>query len=188
MCNRIPDIFAARPKDVVCDYNARHVTGGGQVNEYRVTKYNPAFRGPGGAYTKDEWTSVRDVGRSFAGEVLTREEYERVENAYVGSALAFLGEAGLTSLSIEGPENTRVESLVFRNGSILSLDEVREAIRRVLREEFWCRLEGVDGFVHFGWDYYMYIGVPHPCPTARERTVELGLYVEEFASPYKVPS
>ena len=158
------------------------------MNEYRVTKYNPAFRDPGGAYTRDEWTSVKDVGRSFAGGVLTREEYERVENAYVGAALAFLDEAGLTSLRVEGLENTRGEWLVFRNDSILPLTQVGDVIRRVLREEFWCRLEGVDGFVHFGWDYYMYIGVAHPCPKARERTVELGLYVEEFASPYKVPS
>ena len=154
------------------------------MNEYRITKYNPAFRDPGGAYTRDEWTSVKDVGRSFADGVLTREEYERVENAYVGAALAFLGEAGLTSLRIEGLENARGGWLLFRNDSILSLDEVRDVIRRVLREEFWCRLEGVDGFVHFGWDHYMYIGVPHPCPKARERTVELGLYVEEFDSPY----
>ena len=153
------------------------------MNEYRVTKYNPAFRDPGGAYTRDEWTSVKDVGRSFAGGVLTREEYERVENAYIGAALAFLDEAGLTSLRVEGLENVLGAWLVFRNGSILSLDEVREAIRRVLREEFWCRLEGAGGYVHFGWDYYMYIGVAHPCPKARERTVELGLYVEEFASP-----
>lgn len=154
------------------------------MHEYRVTKYNPAFRDPGGAYTGDEWTSVKDVGRSFADGVLTREEYERVENAYVGAALAFLDEAGLTSLRVEGLENTRGERLLFRNDSILPLTHVGDVIRRVLREEFWCRLEGVDGFVHFGWDYYMYIGVPHPCPKARERTVELGLYVEESDSPY----
>jgi hypothetical protein len=45
-------------------------------------------------------------------------------------------------------------------------------------------LEGGEGFIHFGWDYYMYIGVPHPCPTARVRAADLGLYIEEFASPY----
>jgi hypothetical protein len=30
----------------------------------------------------------------------------------------------------------------------------------------------------------MYIGVPHRCTIARTRSAELGLYVEEFASPY----
>jgi hypothetical protein len=61
---------------------------------------------------------------------------------------------------------------------------VDKIIRRILREEFRCRLEGGEGFIHFGWDYYMYIGVPHPCPTARVRAADLGLYIEEFASPY----
>jgi hypothetical protein len=45
-------------------------------------------------------------------------------------------------------------------------------------------LEGVGAFSHVGWDYYMYVGVPIPSATARERAAALGLYVEEFASPY----
>jgi hypothetical protein len=155
------------------------------VIEYRVTKYNPAFRDSSGAYNKDEWTSVKDIGRSYAGVMLTREEYERIENAYASAALAFLSEGGLSSLRVEGLENKQMHELHFRSDSNLPLDEIDDAIRRILREEFWCRLEGDGGFVHFGWDYYMYIGVSHPCPTARERTVELGLYVEEFDSPYK---
>ena len=81
-------------------------------------------------------------------------------------------------------ENPRMQPLDFQNDSVLPLDSIGEFIRRILRQEFWCRLEGSEGFIHFGWDYYMYIGVPHPCPTARARAAELGLYVEEFASPY----
>jgi hypothetical protein len=44
-------------------------------------------------------------------------------------------------------------------------------------------LEGSDGFFHFGWDHYMFIGVARLCPAARARATKLGLYVEEFASP-----
>ena len=55
----------------------------------------------------------------------------------------------------------------------------------MLREELWCRLESVDGFVHIGWDYYMYIGVPHPCPEAELLAEGLGLYPERIVSPYK---
>jgi hypothetical protein len=47
-----------------------------------------------------------------------------------------------------------------------------------------CRLQADHGFVHFRWDYYMYLGVPRPCPVAERTASELGLYVEEFASPY----
>ncbi len=120
--------------------------------------------------------------------MLTREEYERVESAYVEAALAFLNEGGLTSLRIEGLENARGQVLAFGEGTVLSLEHVADVIRRVLREEFWCRLEGIRGFIHLGWDYYMYIGVPNPCPRAHAQAVELGLYVEELASPYSEPS
>jgi len=48
-----------------------------------------------------------------------------------------------------------------------------------------CRLEGADAFVHVGWDYYMYVGVPRPCPAACRQANDLGLYVEDFASPYR---
>lgn len=154
------------------------------MNEYRVTKYNPAFRDPRGAFTKNEWISVKQIGQSFDGVVLTHAEYKRVEQAYISAALALLSEAGLTSLRVEGLHNARGEQLPFSEGSVLPLSQVGDVIGRLLREEFWCRLQGVDGFVHIGWDYYMYVGVPHPCPAAEAQAVELGLYVEEFGSPY----
>jgi hypothetical protein len=154
------------------------------VNEYRVTKYNPAFRDQSDAYTKAEWTCFKHIGQTFSGVLLTSDEYERVEEAYVQAALSFLRESGLFSMRVAGLE-TRTRRLDFQNDSILPLDRIGEIIRRILREEFWCRLEGSEGFIHFGWDYYMYIGMPHPCPTAQARAAELGLYVEEFASPVR---
>ena len=153
------------------------------MNEYRVTKYNPAFRDQSGAYTKVEWIPFTQIGQTFSGVLLTSDEYERVEEAYVQAALSFLSESGLFSMRVAGLENPRTQPLDFKNDSVLPLDRISEIIRRILREEFWCRLEGSEGFIHFGWDYYMYVGVPHPCPAAEARAAELGLYVEEFASP-----
>lgn len=154
------------------------------MHEYRVTKYNPAFRDQSGAYTKVEWTSFSQIAQIFSGELFTSDEYERVEEAYVQAALSFLRESVLLSMRVAGLEHSRAQLLDFQNDSVLPLDRIGEIIRQILREEFWCRLEGSAGFLHFGWDYSMYIGVPHPCPTARASAAELGLYVEEFASPY----
>jgi hypothetical protein len=151
--------------------------------EYRVTKYNPALRDARGAYIADEWTSVTDIGREFGGVVLTEGEYQRAEQNYVDSAIAFLSEGGITSLRVEGLENHKGVALRFSEGSAVSVPQVDDLIRRILREEFWCRLEARGGFVHFGWDYYMYIGVPQRCPAAEKLADELGLYIEQFASP-----
>lgn len=155
------------------------------VYEYRVTKYNPAFRDQSGAYTKVEWTFFRQVGETFSGALLTLDEYERVEEAYIQVALSFLRESGLVSMRVAGVRSPQRQPLDFQNDDVLPLDRLGEVIRRAQREEIYCRLEGSDCFIHFGWDYYMYIGVPHPCPMARARAGELGLFVEACVSPYR---
>jgi len=154
------------------------------VNEYRVTKYNPALRDETGAYKVDEWTFYAQIDRSFGGVTLTEQEYKRVESAYIQATLAFLTEAGVAALSVEGLENSRRQQLAWHEGTVVGLDKIPEVMGGILREEFWCRLQGEQAFLHFGWDYYMYIGVPHRCPAAEQKATELGLYVEEWESPY----
>lgn len=155
------------------------------VLEYRVTKYDPALRDASGAYKPDEWTSVRDIGASFGGLALAHDEYQQVEDAYVAVALAFLREAEVAALTVGGLENHHSVSMAFGEGSVLSLEQVGETIRQMLREEFWCRLHGEQAFIHVGWDYYMYIGVPRNCPKAESLARRLGLFVEPFGSPYR---
>jgi len=85
--------------------------------EYRVTKYDPANRDAQGAYTREEWSAVSDIGHAFAGVVLTEPEYQRVEDAYVLAALAFLQETGVLSLTIAGLENHAEHPLPFSDGA-----------------------------------------------------------------------
>jgi hypothetical protein len=159
--------------------------GGVIVLEYRVTKYDPAFRDSRGYYTREEWTSVGDIGCSFGGVVLTPEKYHRVEDAYVAVALSFLRESGQSSLTVTSLENNRKYPIEFGEGSALGLEQLGPVIRLVLREKFWCRLEGPVSFLHFGWDYYLYVGVPYPCPESQELAKQRGMFVEELPSPYK---
>jgi hypothetical protein len=155
------------------------------VFEYRVTKYDPANRDAQGAYTREEWTAVSDIGHAFAGVVLTEPEYQRVEDAYVVAALAFLRESGVRSLIIAGLENHAESPLPYSDGAVLSLSEAATVIRQVLREKCWCRLEEAGAFLHIGYDYYMYVGVACPCPNAETLARQLGLFVEPFQSPYR---
>ena len=152
--------------------------------EFRVTKYDPAHRDRSGAYTRDEWISVSEVGQAFEGVVLTEAEYSRVEDAYVIAAVAFLREAGVSALSVAGLENHARVPLPFAEGSRLGLAEVGDVVRRMLRGEFWCQLEGTEAFAHVGYDYYMCVRVPAACPNAVALARQLGLFVEPFRSPY----
>ena len=153
--------------------------------EYRVTKYDPAHRDEAGRYPFDEWHLFAQIGQPFGGVTLTRAEYERVEDAYVTAAVAFVREAGVPSLTVTGLENSRQGMLPFVEGSSIDLDQTAGAIRLLLREECWFRLEAGEAFVHVGWDYYMYVGAARRCPNAEARARELGLFVEPFRSPYR---
>ena len=152
--------------------------------EYRVAKYDPAYRDWRGAYTREEWTAACQVGRVIGSNLLTPEEYACVENAYVAVALAFVHEAGGLKLRASGVENPGHSLLAPNEGERVREPRLGDLIRQLLREEFWCRLEGRRAFLHFGWDYYMYVGVARLCPKAHELAAALGLFVEEFASPY----
>ena len=64
---------------------------------------------------------------------------------------------------VNGLENHKRIALQIGEGTVISLEFVGAMIRQILRDDFWCRLEGQGGYVHLGWDFYMYIGVPHGC-------------------------
>jgi hypothetical protein len=151
--------------------------------QFRITKYDPALRDARGAYQRDVWISPSQIGRAFEDEVFTEAEYLQVEAAYVTAAIAFLQEAGVTALTVEGLENPRGAALPFTEGSPLGLEEIAEALRRILREDFWCRLEGPEAFLHVNWDYYLFVGVPIACPAAEALAQQLGLFVEPCISP-----
>jgi hypothetical protein len=149
------------------------------MNQYRVTKYDPALRNASGAYPGGEWTSFGDVGTSVSST-----DYERLESAYIEAATAFLDESGVTQLAVRGLEHSG-RPVSVTEGLFLSPPEWAVEFRAVLRDEYWCRFEAPNGFVHFGHDFYMYVGVHGVCERAIELAGELGLYVEPFVSPYE---
>jgi hypothetical protein len=157
-------------------------------NEFRITKYDPTNRDRSGAYLADEWISKSQIGRSFGGVNLTPTEYQRTEDAYITAAMAFVQESGGDSLRIIALENHQgyeETGLQLQNGVTLHRTEVGRVCRLILQEKFWCRLEDDAGrFIHFGWDYYMYVGVTAPCDHAKALAESLGLFVEALPSPH----
>jgi len=166
---------------------------------FRVTKYDPGLRRPDGTYSMDEWTSVSDVGRAYNGKIVSRSEYLRGETNYVQAVRCFIGDSGLQKLRVTDLQlnEVRVESLpseiaqetLAHVGSAVDEidvcgDDLDWIVRLALREAIWCRLKGDQGFyVHFGYDYYMYIGsdemktVPPLLPS--------GIFAEVFDSPHQ---
>ena len=58
-------------------------------------------------------------------------------------------------------------------------------IQAILRNKLGCKLEFDNTmYVHFGWDYYMFISSAKACQSAIKKIEEIGLFVEPFVSPY----
>ena len=149
------------------------------MNEYRITKYNPENRNTQGHYLDvQDWTEFSDVGKK-----VSLEEYEIVEESYISSAIDFIKENEPNGLQIRDLQDLKSRS-TFKEGDVVLIKELAPVLRSLLRGEYWCRLESEQSFIHFGWDYYMYIGVNNASSESILRTTEKGLYVEEFISPY----
>lgn len=161
-----------------------------QLFSWRITKYNPKKRDEIGAYLDDkEWTCFSEVGTK-----VSEEEYLRTESDYINAITTFMVEMGLNKIYLNDLEIWSDE-VVSQNassflrkmwvGKAVTAQEVRELARLTLRNVIWCKLSyKKEFFVHFGYDYYMYIGAIKDCSNAQAKVQDTGLYVETFNSPY----
>lgn len=155
---------------------------GGEFMRYqwRVTKYNPDYRDEKGNYQKtNEWTSYSDIGKT-----VTKEEYETVANAYVNSVISLMNKLEVKHLRVTNLEGESP----LKEGQIIYISDLNTVIQAVLRDEYWCKLESNDIFVHFGFDFYMYLGSNDDSSEALHEIKLSGLYVELYESPYLFPS
>ncbi|MGC2310126.1 MAG: hypothetical protein WA432_00720 [Candidatus Babeliaceae bacterium] len=169
-----------------------------KVFSWRITKYNPKNRNSRGIYLIDEWTSYSDIGKIINNQEFTYKEYIETENAYVVSIILFMKCNDLETLKIKNlekplpldlkdkflSEKMKICFNVIRNSNDINKNEIDSICRLILREKLWCKLESKDMFVHFGWDYYMYIGSMKRCEKCINEIQQLNLFVEQQESPY----
>ena len=152
------------------------------MTEYRITKYNPINRDNDGIYTVEEWTCFSDIGSVFNGTKLTEEIYLKTEEAYINCCLELIDKGQISILSLENVESYRED--IDIPTKVSNVEEIRQVIRACLREQCWFKLVGKDFFIHFGWDYYMYVGSTLPSKMVEQVAEKLGLYCEILNSPY----
>jgi hypothetical protein len=167
---------------------------------WRVTKYDPRFRDEAGCYLRDEWIGAAQIGTEFADGVLTREEYLRVESLYVAALSRMWNTCGSPALQIQGlevgapfglpPKDDSLDDVGFDdwrpvNGDYVPAARVDAMARWCLRDFGWCQLVADRFYVHFGYDYYMYLGGEEFADDARQQIAADGLFVEMCESPYQ---
>jgi hypothetical protein len=157
-----------------------------------IVKYQPQYY-KNRVYTKNEWISVSDIGRSFDGVVLTKEEYLRIESAYVDTVKELLEVSGVKFLTIVNPdtfylrrekafnkENKAIYQIVssLKEGQRITASKIDTVLKACLRELFWCALvnETKKVQVDVGYDYYLHFYSRLPEKTISEIARNHGLY------------
>jgi hypothetical protein len=171
---------------------------------YRITKYDPKFRDAKGIYHKNEWISFSDIDSIFEGVKLTADKYIQVENIYISAIHSFMNALNLEFLNVSRLEKDRYSLTqldtkypeldseqitktieAIQNGNSLAGNNLNNFCKLCLRSKAWGVLEhNSKMFVHFGRDYYMYIGVSEDLESVIEQVKATGLFVENFKSPY----
>ncbi|MCG8335558.1 MAG: hypothetical protein MJE63_13645 [Proteobacteria bacterium] len=156
------------------------------MNKYRITKYNPKNRDSYGRYLADDWTSYSDIGRTFAGVLLTESQYLMVENAYLDAVACFLEESGILEMAVTFHSSEISKPKNYHLNELIQASEIRLVVKSLLREEYWCRLQAKDGsYIHVGYDYYLYLGSPKESSVWKKLATDKMLFVEECKSPYQ---
>ena len=170
-----------------------------EMFSWRITKYNPKNRDSSGNYLdKEEWTSYFDINNTISNKAYTYQQYLSIEDAYIVSIIMFMKCNKVKTLCVVALEksHTLLEDDSYaskemkqayetiKNGAACDISTIAIIARLILRERIWCKFEAKSMFVHFGWDYYMYISSARACNQSIQKIKALGLYVEEYASPY----
>lgn len=152
------------------------------MKEYRISKYNPKNR-VNDKYSIYEWTSMSDIGKTFDTGLLSYIQYKKVELAYINCCIDIINQAGILELAVCNAEyydkNIGFSKIVSRE------NDIREIIMCCLQEKCWVKLEAKNFFIHFGYDYYMYVGTNLPEPLIGDISHKYALFCEEIPSPYK---
>lgn len=152
--------------------------------EYRITKYNPKLRDNQGKYAQEEWTSYYDIGDIFGCKIFTKEQYYRIEDAYINCIDEITNILQLQEFIIHNYENYLNNKLLWKNNQIIKKEKLRQLIQDCLREKCWCKITANHFFLHFGYDYYIYVGCIIDSLKISEICNKYGLYGEIINSPY----
>lgn len=173
------------------------------MKKYRISKYNPLFRDEQGRYLVDEWTSFSDIGNSYDGKVFSLDEYECVENKYIQVLKAILQDKSIDKLIVKDleknftlkeiddllncgnlylSENEKILLQLIVDESEISIIDVKELFKILLREYIWCRLISTMNnlVIEFGYDFYMYIYCNNISQHILDEIRMLQLYIEEM--------
>ena len=166
---------------------------------YKITKYCFKNKDKAEKEVLNEWTSISDIGKTYNGKKFLYEEYIKTENNYIKTILMFIKLNNVKYMTVDDLEkhpnptvvydeyDFQIEKLIkkIQNEMKINIFDINLLSRAILRERIWAKLHFNDVlYIHFGYDYYMYIGSKQEPKKEIEQINKLGLEVEPMISPY----
>lgn len=164
----------------------------------RVSKYNCNYRDENGKYIKNEWTSYSDIGKKFEGEIFTLDDYKLLELKYINTVLETAKSLDVNSFLLTNFEKSRdIDTLTEDNelkrmynnineNKHIQIDNIPLVMKLLIREFIWGKLVHEQLVIHFGYDYYIYLGVNKENLENVEQIIKRHdlFYEENATSPY----
>jgi len=72
----------------------------------------------------------------------------------------------------------------LKDREAIGLELLPDLCKLALREYIWLKIESELMVIHFGYDYYMYIGVEKFDKSLIKQFEEKGIFIESYQSPY----
>ncbi|MFD2332527.1 hypothetical protein ACFSR7_24990 [Cohnella sp. GCM10020058] len=153
-----------------------------------------------GTVPKNDWTSIFDIAKPNASYSL--EDYILFEELYIEAITGFIDFLQLRRVQVQRLEKRDKKLRIHHFPQLYSREMVElyssvqeyqlvdkesagSLSRLALRENLWFKLIAGDKlFVHFGYDYYMYIGSDLACSAVINKIINSGLFAEPWISPY----
>lgn len=165
---------------------------------WRISKYNPRYR-ENNVYQNHEWTSIHDIGNKFNGEEFTLNAYVDCEEQYINAVIWAMKELNIISLKLDGVEKygydrdcglaeTSAEEFYnsLKDDMVIQANDIEIIMKLMLREMIWGKLSSENLYIHFGYDYYMYIGSSKELKETQKYIESSSIFIESMKSPYIV--
>jgi hypothetical protein len=162
------------------------------MKKYEINKYPPSLF-KAGRFLREDWTACTDIGRATSHGVLTKEQYLRVEELYVGAVMALARAVAPASLQAHGVEfwehgtNTLANlglddvfdgSAAPDEGEQVTGNRLENLVRRCLREVAWLELMVKPTLlVHFGYDMRLVVASNLPLTGTLDEVRASGLFI-----------
>lgn len=167
----------------------------------RISKYDPRYR-VSGTYTRNEWTSVSDIGKRYGEYLFVGKDYLCMENNYISCIMELISYVPGDRFVIRHYEHqgripfmlriklTRalksglyfLRKPLWKNGQVLSTKDIPAFATDCLRERCWGVIYGKRMSIRFGYDYYMYVDSALPSSLVVDIAHKHNLFCEVMQS------